>query len=277
MKRLYLDNPVVRDLTERPEILKGCYEHFVQTFGRTFKVVKSYYLFFEFFGFTKDHLQILPEMLKWDFSEIKGKPSKDENRVLIDQKCKEGIDRLRLHINDKLISLQGFFQESIQRRLGEISSFQGAQELENKLFGDIRTLFATNFIGFINEATRYLVWDVFCGISPIGLSTELFRQRQLGHWYGAWEQGIVLPVGKIIDDHSKYYNMVFSNNFKNFEDMVDAEMLTYLTFGFPTDDGGLERCDGLTYDRTGSVAERVQLALGTISNIEGSLKKKSPL
>lgn len=273
MKRLYLDNPVVRDLTQRPEILKDCYEHFIQTFGRTFKVTRYCYLFFEFFGFKKDRLEILPEMLKWDFSRITGNPNNDENMVLIDQICEKGIESLRLHINGKLISLHELLKESIERRLSQISAFHGAQEMEGKLFGGIRDLFKENFIDFVLEATRYLVWDVFCGICPIGLSTGLFRQRQLGHWYRAWKQGIVLPIGKIIDDHSRYYEISFSSYFKNFEDMVDAEMLTYVIFGFPSDGGEIERCDSLTYDMTSSVSERVRLALGTITNLENSLKR----
>jgi len=270
MRRLYLDNPVLRDVTENPELLKNCYNDFVQIFGRSFRGVKSYYLFFEFYGIKKDRLGISAEMLLWDFSDIRGNPTSTANVALIEQKCQDGIQNIDAHIHGQLYSLQNFLKEAIERRLRKMT--EAGREIENVLFGDIRRLISEDFDAFVVEAKGYLVWDVFCGISPKGLRTDLLRQKQLGHWYHAWQNGLVLPLGKIIDDQAKYYDMSFESYFKGYEDMVDAEMITYLIFGYPID-GELERCDCLTYDRSAEISERIRLALGTISNLKASLKQ----
>jgi hypothetical protein len=270
MRRLYIDNPVLRDLTGNPEFLKNCYDDFVRIFGRSFKGVKSYYLFFEFYGIKKDWFGIPAEMLRWDFSDKRGSPTSVDYIAFIDQKCKEGIQRIDAHIGGRLQSLQNALKEVIARRLGEMT--QTGEEIEKVLFGDIRHLINEDYKTFVSVAKGYLVWDAFCGVSPKKLCTSLLRQRQLSHWHHARQDGWVLPVGKIIDDHAKYYDMSFESYFKDYEDMVDAEMITYLMFGHPTD-GELERCDCLTYDSSAEISERMRLSLGTISNLKATLNQ----
>ena len=271
MRLLYLDNPVVRDLTDRPDTWNLLYDDFIENFGRSFQVIQSYYLFFEYIGFTKKELSLPPELIKIIFLEIRSKKITDEMITLIDKELEECVDQIHDYIRNKLYSLREFIEDLIQKRLNRISSFNGAIELEEKLFGNIRALFDQDCDGFVKDASRYLAWDEFCNISPEGFPKDILRQRQIGYWYQLWEEGIILPIGKIIDDVSSYYNMSFKSYFKGSEDMVDAEMLTFLIFGNPTEKGSIERCNCLTYDKGSQVSDRIELALGNIVNIEQSL------
>ena len=117
-------------------------------------------------------------------------------------------------------------------------------------------------------------WDIFCGINPIRLSPKLIRQRQLGIWHQFWENGLELPVGKIVDDQAGYYDMEFHSHFKEFEDMVDSEMHTHLIMGKKAD-GELRPIHVIAYpphDQQ-SFEKRNALILGSITNIETSLQK----
>jgi hypothetical protein len=64
VKQLYFDNPVVRFLIESPETWKDLYDPFIKTFGRRFRPIQSYYLFFEYIGFTKKKLNIPSDSVK---------------------------------------------------------------------------------------------------------------------------------------------------------------------------------------------------------------------
>ncbi len=132
----------------------------------------------------------------------------------------------------------------------------------------------TDFAGFVKYATRYLSWDTFCGINPIGLSLKLIRQRQLGFWLQFWEEGIELPIGKIVDDQVGYYDLEFCSHFKEFEDMVDTEMHTHLIMGSKVD-GELRPISAVAYPPHDQQAfeKRNALILGSITNIETSLQK----
>jgi len=282
---IYPDNAVVRSLADKPETWDKLYDPFVNTFGRTFRLVKSCYLFFEYIGFTKKNLRIPPALKtpildhQQDFAKMKLNVPKMITAELIDKLDKslgKVSGAINAYIESQMVSLHPIFEDLVENREGRIASFEGSQELIKILFGDIITLMATDFIGFVKYATRYLAWDVFCSIHPVGLSLELIRERQLAYWLQFWEEGIELPFGKIIDDQAGYYDMNFKSksHFKEFEDMVDAEMHTYLILGSKVD-GALRSIRALAYPPQNQYTfeERNRLALGSITNIETRLEK----
>src|SRR5277367_2739335 len=79
MKLVYLDNPLIRSLAERPETWNELYDQFIQTFGRRFKPVQSCYLFFEYIGFTKKHLKIPTAFKVPNFDQIEQLAKIDPN------------------------------------------------------------------------------------------------------------------------------------------------------------------------------------------------------
>ena len=283
MNSLYFDNPVVKSLIETPETWNALYDQFVKTFGRTFRPIKSCYLFLEYIGFTKKLLQI-PANLTQPIFEHQEKLAKvnpailatvsDEAIDLIDKNLGKLVVAIDTHIEAQVQTLQATFEDLVSRRERQISSFLSAQELHKVLFGDIIDYMRTDFKGFTKYITRYLSWDVFCGINPMGLSLRFVRERQQGYWYQFWEEGIELPAGKIFDDQARSLDMEFQSHFKDFKDMVDAEMHTYLIVGSRVDDELRPICAFAysPHDQQ-AFAKRNELILGSITRIEGSLQK----
>lgn len=283
MNSLYFDNPVVKSLIETPETWNAFYDEFVKTFGRTFRPIKSCYLFLEYIGFTKKLLQIPSELTQPIFEHgeklAKVNPAilgtiNDEVIDLIDKNLSKLVKAIDAYIEAQVQTLQATFEDLISIRERQISSFLGAQELHKVLFGDIIEFMRTDFIGFTKYVTRYLSWDVFCGVTPIGLSLRFVRERQLGYWYQFWEEGVELPAGKIFDDQAGSLDMEFQSHFKNFKDMVDAEMHTYLIVGNRVDHE-LRPIYAFAYSPHDqeAFAKRNELILGSITRIEQSLNK----
>lgn len=269
-------------MIETPESWNFLHDQFVKTFGRTFRPIKSCYLFLEYIGFTKKLLKIPAELTQPIF-EHREKLAKvnpailatvcDESIDLIDKNLSKLITAIDAHIEAQVQTLQATFEDLVSRRERQIS-FLGAQELHKVLFGDIIDYMRTDFTGFTKYITRYLSWDVFCGINPVGISLQLVRDRQLGYWYQYWEEGIELPAGKIFDDQAGSLDMEFQSHFKDFKDMVDAEMHTYLIVGNRMDDElrPIYAFAYLPHDQQ-AFAKRNELILGSIARIEGSLQK----
>ena len=263
---IYPDNTIAKKLINDPNTFNILFDDFVTNFGRTFKVIKSYYLFFEFFGFHKKKLEIpiiykQPTFNQFPCGLLKKQKFLEKDIKIIDDALEKISAEISIYVKDKLSSLKNHFTKLIATEEKKVHSCKESKDLYDQLFGHILTLFRTDFKKFIDEATRYLSWDVFCGINPKGLSPTLIRERQLGFWYQFWQNDrIILPFGKIIDDLSSYFIMKFSSKFKSYEDMVDSEALTYLITG-----NANEYINYLTYDDSN---ERTQLALGCIKHIE---------
>lgn len=282
MRIIYPDNPIIRSLSDKPEVWNQLYDQFVNTFGRTFKPIQSYYLFFEYIGFTKKLLEI-PLVFAKPYFDATTKLAaidldrgvREEELLILDKNLSEIDAGISIYIKQKLYSLKPTFDQLIKERKKRISSFRAAQELVDALFGDIFFLLESEFEEFVQYATTYLAWDSFCSIHPLGLPLRAVRERQLGFWLKSWEQGIKLPLGKIVDDQSNYYKMNFESHFKEFEDMVDAEMHTYLILGYEIDDQ-LHPVDCLMYppkDRN-AIFKRNELVLGSVTNIQKTLNKE---
>ncbi len=281
MQIIYPDTPVVRSLSDQPETWNALYDQFIQKFGRRFRSVQSYYLFFEYLGFTKKQLKISSALTQPEFDDLdilaainpKKDISEEEISILDKHLSKIELD-IATDINKKLLSMKSIFESLIEERTKRTSDFKASQELVDSLFGNMFFLIDHGYPTFVKYATTYLAWDVFCGIHPLKLPLEAIRQRQLGYWLQRWEKGIKLPFGKIIDDQSSYYKMEFSSRFEEFKDMVDSEMHAYLILGYESDNE-VHPIQCFTYPPTDlqAISKRNELALGTVTNIHKTLKK----
>ena len=148
MKFIYLDNPFVRSLSSDPEIWNNLFDLFVKTFGRRFKPIQSYYLFFEYIGFTKKKLNI-PIDLKCPYfeksKELNSLKKATENLAILDKNLFKTAKDIRLHIEEKLYDLKSLLITKIDDQKEFTSLFQGSQELVNILFWDILILIENNF------------------------------------------------------------------------------------------------------------------------------------
>ncbi|NGX32559.1 MAG: hypothetical protein K1060chlam4_00607 [Candidatus Anoxychlamydiales bacterium] len=283
MKSIYPDIQIIRALSDRPELWDKFYDQFIKIFGRSFKLVQSYYLFFEYLGFTKGQLELPSVFITPHFvdasklSAININKLSEENILILDKNLIEIEFSIEIYIKLKLNSLKPLFKRLVKERQKRISSFKTAQELVNSLFGNIITLIENNFEEFVKYATTYLTWDAFCSINPYKIPLKIIRERQLGFWLQRWEQGTKLPFGKIIDDQSDYYKINFTSRFKNFEDMADSEMHTYNILGYEKDNE-IHPVDCLTHppkDKN-AILDRTRLVLASIDNIQKTLKKEIP-
>ncbi|MCH9625628.1 MAG: hypothetical protein S4CHLAM123_08040 [Chlamydiales bacterium] len=281
MQIIYPDTPVVRSLSDHPETWNALYDQFIETFGRRVRSVQSYYLFFEYLGFTKKQLEIPSSLIQPQFDDLTilmaidpKKGVSEEEIGILDKHLKKIESDIVSYVKKKLLSMKTIFDSLIEERMRRTSTFKAAQELIDSLFGSMLSLIDQDYATFMQHATTYLAWDIFCGIHPLDLSLEAIRQRQLGYWMQTWEQGIKLPFGKIIDDQSSYYKMEFASRFKEFEDMVDSEMHTYLILGYEIDNQ-VHPIQCLTYPPKDlqALSKRNELALGTVMNIQKTLKK----
>lgn len=280
MKVIYPDVSIIRTFTDQPQVITHeIYNKLAAEFGRTWICFSSYYLFFEYIGFTKKELA-LPPCLKNPYlidtsllAAIKDREITDSDVAKLDKALADITITAKKHIREGLYSLKDTIKSLIQERETRISEFNGAKELVKAFFGEILKLINEDYDKFIENATWYLSWDVYCSIDPVRLNKKHLRQRQLGEWYQLWESGAELPFGKIIDDQCEYYKGVDSSaaSFKNFEDMVDAEMHTSVILGH-RHQGKLCKVHALTYPPKGSdaIPERIKLALGSIRNIEAT-------
>lgn len=282
MQIIYPDNSIVRLLSDNPEAWNTIYDQIIRKFGRGFRTVQSYYLFFEYIGFTKETLEIPSIFMKPNFDDIARLAAMDlasnicANEItILDKNLKKVEDDITAHIRRKLPSLKPLLKTLIEERMKRTTPFEKVQRFVDSLFGNIFSLIEQDFDTFAENATTCLSWDVFCGINPLGLSLKIIRERQLGYWLRNWKQGIKLPLGKIIDDQSSYYAMDFTSHFKECEDMVDSEMHTLLILGYEIDEH-IHPIHCITHppkDKS-AISKRNELTLASIDNIEKSLSEE---
>lgn len=65
--------------------------------------------------------------------------------------------------------------------------------------------------------------------------------------------------------------MKFDSTYKSYEDMVDAEALTYLVTGLKNTGQTILAIKYITFDTSNQIGKRIQLGLGTLQNIEKTL------
>lgn len=178
MKFLYFDTPLIRSLSDRPEVWDQLYDPFIRIFGHEFKPIESFYLFFEYIGFTKKRLEVPQIFKKPHLSEseklAKIDPHlrivKEEDIDILDKSLNDLLREMTVYSEEKLFFLQKTIIELIEERKRRISSSPFPQMLVNSLFGNIFFLAETDFFEFVKYASRYLSWDIFCSIQPSGLS-----------------------------------------------------------------------------------------------------------
>ena len=273
MKIIYPDTPLIRSLSDRPDTWNDLYIPFLEKFSLPFKPIQSYYLFFEYIGFTKKQLEIPIDFVRPSFH---GKENKEEISIL-DKNLRMIELGLSDYIAEKLYSLHPILEELKTERKKRMSSFDAAQELVDSLFGNIFFLMETNFDKFVQRATTYLAWDAFCSIHPLDIPLRAIRERQLICWFQRWEEGEKLPFGKIIDDQRDYNKIDLESHYKEREDMVDSEMHTYLALGYQIDNH-IHPVHCLIYPPKDPhiITNRNELALESINNIQNTLRKVIP-
>ena len=123
MRIIYPDNPVIRSLSDRPEVWNPLYDQFVKTFGRTFKPIQFYYLYFEYTGFTKKLLEMPSVFTKPYFDntvklaaiDLK-KGVSEEELFMLDKNLSEIDAGISIYIKQKLYSLKPTFDLLIKER-----------------------------------------------------------------------------------------------------------------------------------------------------------------
>ncbi len=278
INRVYFDNKVIRELIENSEIRKGFFTDIALLLGPNYQPLKSYYLFFEYIGFHKNKLEI-PKVLHEPnlpaLQDLSKKNLLDSALIKIDNDLKESHDKIKEYIVNKLYALESHIKHRIKVREVFVKKAKELYftQLHINLFGDLIDLFRKDLREFVETAAEYLAWDLFCTLIPKSVSIPRLRQRQLAYWFNMHQNGITLPFGKLIDDHAKYYDIKFNSksNYKSYEDMVDAEALTYLVTGLKATDQTIVAINYITFDDSTQIGERIQLGLGTLQNIEKTL------
>lgn len=267
MREVFFDNNLIRKLVDDPSNWNVIYDQLVPLIGRRYHALQSTYLFLEYIGFHKSQITISPELTKIEFSpSITGRKSEDlvvhfgkaidSKLKLIDSELKEQLANLKFH-----------FENKISERRAYVTKWHGSDELINNLFGELIALLEQDYNSFVDELVYALAWDLVCCIEVKDISRSKLRQFQIGQWLHLYEEGFTLPMGKLIDDVNNHFDMQFTSTFKNKEDMVDSELISYAVLGKRGEERRLPvTC--LTLDSPEEVKERMRLALGTISNIE---------
>lgn len=274
MKLLYPDTSVIRSFSDQPEKCNDLYDQLI-AFDSQFKMIPSYYLFFEYLGFTKKWLELPTIIMQPSFdsklttTDLTSRDLTEEEISILDSTFSKCLREIIFHISNKLYSLKSHLYDLKTQREKRTSRIERSQKLINVLFGDKLLLMENDFNTLVECATPYLAWDVFCGIRPANIPLSIARERQLALWLAFRDCGIHLPFGKIIDDQSSYYKMNFSSQFKEFEDMVDSEMHTFVVLGYEVDKQVYPvHCFTYTPKDLNALSKRTELALGTIINIE---------
>lgn len=87
----------------------------------------------------------------------------------------------------------------------------------------------------------------------------------------------MLPIGKIIDDLAYYYEKNFSSHLKNYEDMVDAEILSYLVMGINDCHSGQRKpVHFFSYYpiKKDDIENRLAITLAVVRDVERDLNQK---
>jgi hypothetical protein len=276
-KLIFYDNPVLKALIENPRSWPVLYDELIKRFGQEgIQPIVSIATFCEFFGFTKQNL-IKPSEDMLRFNAIRNLEDA-ENKVEIIDKALEGYyeqtyDNIRKQLQDEQMRM--VWGRLITKR--EQRVFGEGVELYRYLFTRFLDLFHNDYAEFVEELSRYLVWDYFCGISAEGISIEFLRQRQLGMWLQLYrDHNVLLPLGKVIDDLGRYFNLEFGKNvrFANDHDMVDAQAITDVFMGLKTNNI-IEPINFLTFDDETVIRTRINLANAIIDWLNERLESES--
>ncbi len=281
MVLIYPDNSVLQSIMRNSKVHDLLYDWSVREFGISWEFIQSNYLFLEYIGFHKSHLEIPKSLLlitpPSDFKNIKSitpKNIKDHEVVQLDGIYVAHFKILQSHIKEKLLKLEDTIKKLYKNtelkspnneRLGASSN-----NLAHACFGQIIALLNTDFPEFVENLSLDLAWDVFCGISIKNLDVATQRYRQFVFWlYELYDQyKIVFPFAKIIDDLFKNHDIYL----KNYEDMVDAELLTYAILGRPVQLEQNKPVVALTYDDPIKMKNRKDLGVKIVFEFEKRLK-----
>lgn len=255
---IFLDNSLARNLMWEPEkVWNQWNDALSDKLGQDLQFTVSYYLFFEVIGFAQRKHLVKPDenifqfeksiKIKYVFSEA------DRIGQLMNlywESAQNNIYNQLLNKEDDLIAMK-------DHQFSKVSEFDGSNDLKNILFESILKLFEEDFQEFAKVASIYLAWDYFCNINVSGISRSDFRKYQLDVWVQCYENGLILPLSKIIDDIDEV--SLESSRFHP-GDLVDAEALNFLIVGCQNQNKEYEPIHFMTYDSPQVMKNRIQLA-----------------
>jgi len=281
MSYAYLDNNVVRNMIKDPIAHNKLYDWFIKKIGPSGQIISSYYLFFEYIGFTQKKLNlpiVTPSSLqKLKNCIIKCNIAGMDNELeiffkIIFNDIKERLKDPEIDFKKMLTDADPLhlYNTKNHRHFQNVENCTISKEIENKCFGEIINKLYNNFPNFIEEAAEYIAWDIFCSITPKSLpgkKLELLRLRQFGFFLQYHENhNLMLPFGKIIDQD---WDTEFK--FKSNRDMVDAELISYAIIGYNARPISL-----LTYDKQDQIKSRVEMTQLYIIECENTLNRIIP-
>jgi hypothetical protein len=268
MVYLFLDNNVINRLCEGPEKWNQLFDLVIKRIGSEYQVIGSIFSLLEYIGFTKKLLNIPPELRSVIWPKSKGvKNFRDDDDAILElngmmEKCFQSIFE---HIRVTMPTLKNRMLELWDDK--RVISWEGSDELRQVLFGDLVVNLKENPSLFEDQATILLAWDAFCGVQTQKVSLRDVRQLQLRYWLKHYDEGLLLPFGKITGDLCDFFKMNFSSFFRPSEDMVDSELITYATVGYRIGKENHE-VSCLSLDPEKTVVERFRLGLGALGQIE---------
>lgn len=301
----YYDNSIVQDLIDNPNAWNNYHEWSKKEFGPIVEPIQSFYLFCEYFGFSKKKLVIPESLNKPDWSTI-GLPLReniktDEDKKIRDEKItdllKETIKlqrEIEEHILQVLLANHAVFKQLITARkqrkerehniwktlLGnENLTFENSNHLENLLFEKMIRLYESDFDEFVKYLASLLAWDELCSIVPTGISTDDVKELLVGFWRSQYQDhGEILPLARTAIGLTHYYKMdVLPKNYniKNYKDMMDSEMYTKLILGQQTEDA-IRPVHIITLETVEVARARMRVVAANVINIEDVLKIQLP-
>ncbi|MCK4517530.1 hypothetical protein KAT92_02050 [Candidatus Babeliales bacterium] len=284
MSFVYPDNNIIKIMRRDPKASDQLHDWSIKKFGRSWEIIPSYYSFFEYIGFHKNELNIPQKILqpKTGITQISSKTIRE-----LEEEFSTIQESLLVFVKTKLFSLKPKLNDLLEKQNAENPNnkyfkmksknhYNISNGIEQGFFGEIIQQLKNSFPEFVEVSASYLSWDIFCGISLKGLNVESQRKKQFGFWLQNYEQGIMLPFAKIMDD---LINSPKGICLKNNEDMVDAEMLTYAILGYRTKPNEIKPVAILTYDDktvTNKRIENLKKCISKIENVLGKTIQKSP-
>ncbi len=264
-KIIYPDNPVVRRLVldegsyskEQRECLIKFYKN---NFGISCFLVNCPYLFLEFIGVTKKHL----DLCSFSKFEIDPKVSlnsiNNHQMIKIDKNIRALRKKIEKEIRHKLSKNVSFIKERVSGTIQIAYKDEFSKKIIDRLFSCYIDDLMRNFDRFLIKFTGALYWDIFAAMDSNNLI--VLRERQLGFWLE--QRKFNYPFGKIIDDQSHYYNHSFPEKnffFQSKKDMVDSKMATLSVTGY-SQNGEIRSVDSVQFfPDVNTIKERAILAL----------------
>ena len=255
MKKIVIDNPVAKNLLRHPNPI----EFFNLIFPENIDIetLASFCLFHEYLGLQK---KLCPN-IQLNFNKI----IKTENDHLkYNSECGKFIDDIFNEITSDIYAKLINLHAQIHKQLIDERLHNPNKEIENFLFKNIIHLLENNYETFASLSSFHLSWNYFNNISIPNYNIQILRQQQLHIWWQLYNQNIILPFGRIIDDLEEHNNAAYDGVIG---DLVDEEGIINII---------LNATDFITYDKPDVCLQRFNASENILKMIEQTENIKIP-